>query len=114
MSDEMTRLDEITARLEERPAAEAEFIAFGRQWREVYGTHEVVPFPPNFSIAVQYASDLSRARHDLAALLAVVREVAALVAPQWRSIEYDRNALIDDIRTVLATLTETEETNDEG
>ncbi len=72
----MDRLSEIEERLSEVPAAQDEFLQFGREWRTIYGPE--TPFPPNFGIAVQMASDLSKARADLAALVAVVREVAAL------------------------------------
>jgi hypothetical protein len=30
-----------------------------------------------------------------------LEQIRELVAPKWRSIDYDRNALIDDIRAVL-------------
>jgi hypothetical protein len=75
----MDRLSEIEERLSEVPAAQDEFLQFGREWRTIYGPE--TPFPPNFGIAVQMASDLSKARADLAALVAVVREVAALHTP---------------------------------
>lgn len=39
--------------------------------------------------------------HALAEAQAQVERVRALIAPQWRSFEYDRNALIDDLRAAL-------------
>lgn len=79
----MTRLDEIEARLAEPPAAQDEFLQTGREWRAIYGPQ--TPFPPNYGIAVQMASDLSRARTDLAALVKFAREVEAAVRSDLRA-----------------------------
>jgi chromosome segregation ATPase len=44
---------------------------------------------------------LNRTGESNDALRATLARVRKLVAPQWRSLGYDRNALIDDIRAAL-------------
>lgn len=53
------------------------------------------------AFVLQEALDSMRGRAEAAE--AQVQAVRALIAPQWRSIDYDRNALIDDIRAALDT-----------
>lgn len=111
----MNRLDEIARRLEAATPGPWE-AGYDGGW--TVETKDAVIVDMTDSEAEQGRIDadfIAHAPTDLAALLAAVREVGALVAPQWRSIEYDRNALIDDIRATLAMLTETtEEETDEG
>jgi hypothetical protein len=38
---------------------------------------------------------------DMLRAVAALEAVEALIAPQWRSMDYDRNALIDDLRNAI-------------
>lgn len=43
---------------------------------------------------------------DIAVLIMFARGVETLAKPQWRSMDYDRNALIDDIRALSKEMEE--------
>jgi hypothetical protein len=49
----------------------------------------------------RYGAELRIVERHAPALLHALEAVEALIAPQWRSIDYDRNALVDDLRAAI-------------
>jgi hypothetical protein len=76
-------LEAIRERLAEPPAAQDELLEAGRLYRAIGD-----PFPHDYGIAVQMASDLSTARADLAALVKALQDVLARCAEMDRGVGY--------------------------